>query len=393
MGVQGLLSLSAGWTDNAAAQAQLNRSAFVGDVRPSLVLTFGIPRASHSLAYTFGYNFYFPGSENNNYSNRLAYGGYFSLSPTVEMLLGASITQGQVNGLLLQQGSAMTPLQVLPNNFTYFAGSVLEGLGWDLARSWHASQATTFSFNIPLDGQVARRSYDLANVLGFERAWRSDAVGLDLRIDYSHLGSAPGPISSLVVRQQLTTAALLKWRHDLGHFFSFDLGAGGLMVFGLNGQRRSSFLPTGTAVGRYTRQEGTAELSYGHTVAANVFVSQSFEVDQVALRASLPLGSKSRVTFSSAAGYQHARTVDAVNRNVTTSSTDVILVDGTLTWRPVPPLEIFTRYQYFHQLPSATPDLQRHMVLLGVNVIYPTEAAVVLPARLPMRFDSTDSSN
>src|SRR5262245_16180038 len=129
--LQGQLSTSGGYNSNvtnAPTNANLSTDPNAPrveadeffDVRPSLVLTAGTPRALNRLAYAFSANLFLEHSNANSYSHALDWAGFFLLSPTTDLLVTANGSYAQTNTLTTLNPPDGQTLQVTPQGETKF---------------------------------------------------------------------------------------------------------------------------------------------------------------------------------------------------------------------------------------------------------------------------------
>jgi hypothetical protein len=412
--LQGVAVANAGWTDNVLSVPSNPppgtagpQADFFFDLRPSLVFTAGSPRFITRLAYTFDANLYATHSEADSYSNRLDWTGFILPSRTTELLIALSAREGRLNTFNLAEGSAATPIQVTPiGGTTYVGGSAQELFSWDITPQWRFVQSLGFNAYLPLDPRLSPNTFEVDTHYITERAFRHDAFGVDLRLDYSIFTEVRGPVLGpdgtttadgvvTPAQSQLILAPVAKWRHDYGHFWNSELDAGVIVVFPLSQTGSPIVQPAGLAAIRYLHPYGQADLSYAHTVQPNALAAQTFALDQLTLRGSVPFGQKSHVALSAAAGYQHGRVID-FGTGGTLSNVDLIVVDATLTWAPRAEFNIFARYQYFNQIGhegdfTPEPSFARNTVMIGVTGTYPGAPAAVVPTREALRVDRSDA--
>jgi hypothetical protein len=409
---QGMLTLTGGWTSNATGAAtapgQPEAADFFGVISPSIVFTSGVARAVNRVSYNFSAQLYVSHPELASYANRVDWAGFFTPSPNTQLLLGVTGTQSQLNTVnaLTTTDSSQTPIQVTTvGTEQYFGVSASEMLLWGFARVARLYQSAGFAAFIP-QARGLGDTYHASGALGLERAFRRDGFAGELRLDYTYFAAQRGPTLNpdgsvnpdgevVPARQHLTSNLLFRWRRDFGNFWNTELAAGVVMVMRANDGGGQIWQPMGLAAVRYLHPRGSVDLSYSHAVAPNALVQQTYASDTVTLRGSVPLGVKSRVFVSAGGGYSHGVVINSESGQ-TGSAVDLFLADATLNWAPLSGLSLFTRYQYSSQLPDAgqsppIPSISRHLVMVGVSGIYPTQAAAVVPSRLALRVDGSDN--
>ena len=412
--LQAQLSTFAAWTDNVLSAPDLPPPGQAGpqsdvyfEIKPGLIFSSGTARAIQRLAYFFTADLFATHSEANSYNHRLEWAGFFLPSKTTELLLGVALTEGRLNTFNLSQGSSLTPILVTPpGGVDFFGATASENFNWDITAQWRLFQTLNFNAYVPFNPRTMPDTYQVDQHLVSERAFRKDAFGFDLRIDVTEFTEVRGPtndasgqlVADGVVEPEqriLITGAVAKWRHDFGHFWNLELNFGFVETNRLQGGGVAIFQPAAKAAFRFLHDYGQAELSYDHTVMPNPIVAQTFALDQVALRGAVPLGLKSHVSIAATVAYQHGRVID-FDQGGDLASTDVVLVDGSVTWAPRREIQIYARYQYFDQvghqddfLPE--PSFTRHNVLVGAIATWPGEAAATVPTRQALRVDRSDA--
>jgi hypothetical protein len=416
--VQGVAFASVGFTDNVLSLPVPPPGAttpgpdwdFFFQLRPSVVLTTGTPRAIQRLAYVFDANLFASHSEANSYTNRLEWAGFFLPTKATEVLVSAAVSEGRLNTFNLTTGSAQQPLQaVAPGGTTFVGATLLQSLNWELAQNWRSLQTLGFNAYVPIDPRLTPSSFEVDTHWGTDHGWKHDALGFDLRVDwvlYTEVrGPAPPvtgggvPTGNGVVspqQQQIINALVLKWKHDFGHFWNTQAELGAVIDTPANGTGSSIVQPAALAAVRYLHPYSQVELNYAHTVQPNTIVGQTFAIDSVLLRVAVPFGEKSRVVGSASGGYQHGSVLDLVTGG-TTSSVELILADATITWSPRREFNAYVRYQYFNQIghasdPAPQPSLSRQTVMLGITGAFPGEPAAVVPTREALRVDRSDAT-
>jgi hypothetical protein len=369
---------------------------FQFELRPSLILTTGVPRAVQRLAYLFDLFVFAKNGDADSYTHRVEWGGVFLPSKTTQMLLFAAFNEGRLNTFTLTQSSATQPVLVTPpGGVTFIGGQTTETFAWDVTALWRLTQSLAFSGYWPLDPRTSPDTYTLDSHVIPERVFQYDAIGLDLRNNYVLYSQLVAPDGTVTAQQQtLLNSLTARWRHDFGHFWNSELTAGLIEGNVLGADGPSVWMPTGLAAIRYLHPYAQVDLSYAHTVQPNPLVAQTFELDQVALRGGLPLGLKTHLWLSAAVAYQYAKELDFLN-GTTVGRAQVVAVDGTLIWAPRTEIQLFARYQYADQIgyaqdPLPLPSYTRQVGLIGMIVTYPGDPAAVVPNRQALRVDRTD---
>jgi hypothetical protein len=411
--LQGQVALSGGWTDNVLSVPDFPppgqkppESDFYFELRPSLILTAGVPRAVQRLAYVFTADLFATHSEADSYNHRLEWSGFFLPSKTTELTLTASFVEGRQNNFNLQTSSALVDVAALPPGGVTFIGvNAGEQLGAELTQVWRFNQSLAFNAYIPIDPTITPQTYSLDNHLGAERSWQRDALGADVRTNFIEFTQVPGVSTgadgqivtgSLIYpeRRVLIDAASARWRHDFGHWWNLELD-GGVVESSLTNGGSVHIDPLALLALRFLHVYGNAELSFRYDTLPNPQIAQVYSAANVSLRGAVPLGLKSHVTLATTVGYLNGRIID-FETNGTLGTTQVVVADTTLTWAPRPEIQIYLRYSFFDQFgnvndPSPQQSFLRHNILLGLIATWPAQAAAIVPSRQALRVDRGDA--
>ncbi len=363
-------------------------------VSPGVVLASASPRVIHRLSYLFSYDVYFQQDDASTASNQLEYRGFFDLSPRVNLLAGAAAMQtNQYNTFMLAPPGAGAVNATPSGSGNFLSATADELLSIDLGPDLRGREGLGVAEDTPLFGSVAPRTFVGNGRLGLDRAFRSDAVGVEARAEYSIIdGSFAFDGQPQGQQQQLVATSVALWRRDWTRELSSRLEAGALWVQRVN-TGHHFWEPAGTAALAYTTDYGDAEIAYDHTVTTNLMLGQTFLVDEVRLRGSVPLTKKREVTLSASAGYQLGQVLDD---NLTLAArVDAILADVGPAWQVSDLLLLGIRYQYIGQISDAkVPPLPltyvRNTVMVGATFRFPSEREMPRAYRAPRRVDGSD---
>ncbi len=400
-GLQALGDVSLGWTDNVRSSPDYPPPGVPPKVADGfLVLSPGIaystasPGALQRFGYTYSLTLYREQTDANASAQRLDYRGVFDLSPRVGLVLGAAASQARpYSSMTLTSAGASELGAWLPGSETFvvFRGDQL--LSIDVTPEVRAWQGAELAVGTPMFGADAPRTVEGAGRLGAERLFRADAVGLETRGAYSVVTSAVGADGAAVgtVRQVVATA-VGTWRHDFGLYFASRLEAGATRVQRLE-SGRGFWHPTGTAALGYATDWADAELAYAHRVTTNVTLGQSSVVDEVRLRALVPLTDGREVFAEGSAGAQRGRLIE--EDATLAAHVNVYLADAALAWRVTPWGAIALRYQYAEQrsdapLPPLPLSFIRNTVMVVFGLRFPPDSELPQRYRAPRRVDRSD---
>jgi hypothetical protein len=391
-----------GYTDNVASAPDNPPPGLRGaesdsfaDVAPSLVLAYGGTRSTQRLAYTLFANFYVNHSEANSYSNTLLWQATWETSARTKLATGLSVAGGKFSAFQLNTPSSQTTItQLPPGAFGFVSAAATEGFAYEPTPDWQWSQGAGFVTFQPIDAGQQPKTYSTDLGLGVERSWRSNALAFGVRSNLLVLGNAMATTTANPSNSQLIETATLRWRHDLDVRWSSELGAGTTTILLAHDLGKNATEPWGRAALRYTQRLVSADLAYEHAAMPNIFVAQTFFVDQVTLSASVPFG-RSGLALGAGSGYQYAR-LQTIG-NGAGGSAQIFLADGSLSWAAQgSSLGVSLRYVHFQQTASnemgMTPltSMSRNLVLLNVSAAYPNQQAGAQPIRSPLRVDKSD---
>ncbi|AKT37773.1 hypothetical protein [Chondromyces crocatus] len=388
--VHGVATASVGVTDNIlstpeseepepgepAAPALAREADGFGVLSPGLVARYDTPRTSQTLRYTFIANLFFRHSEANSYTNTLTYAGRVITSPTTQLSFGAVAAQGQLNTFIRDQGSGQTPIEALPGGgIPFLQGALNQGFTKQMSPTLSLSEALAFMVYAP-QTETPLRNYTGTGTLSAHRYWNHDTGAILLRSAYTHFDNVnvatAGEEPRFVGRDQLVTTLAASWIHDYGRYFSHQLDLGVSQATDLNSPYGQLWQPVGLAALRYTRAEVQAEAAYSHTAAPNVYLGQLSLLDQVSLRAAVPLSHAARLSAVGSVGLQrNLPIVQGELGNVIT----IWLADASLQWVPVrtvPELRLALRYQHINQV-SEVAQIVRNSLLLSATFTFPQD--------------------
>jgi hypothetical protein len=398
--LQGVFTGSLGVTDNVYSSAEPDEEAdpdadgpeadAFGSVSPGLLFRYDTPRTSQTLSYTFTANFFFSQFDASSYTNSAAWAGRFITSPTTALSLGATGTHGQLNTLVRNQEPGQTQLDPVPGGTStvFLQGGLSQGFSKQLSPVLTMAEGASFTAYEPLQENPPRTT-NVAGTLSAQRLWRHDTGTLALSAAYTHFenvnaGTDEAPL--YVARDQLLASLVASWQHDYGRHFSSQLDVGVSQATDVSGGYAQLWQPVGLAAVRYAREEGQAELAYAHAAQLNVFLQQLALVDQVTLRAALPVNAAARLGSEGSVGVQRSQPIE---EGVLGAPSTVFLADAALLWSPVtriPDFELSLRYQHVNQLApgagGATDQIVTNTLIASVSGAFPrttvTENRIVM---------------
>ncbi len=385
--VRGAILASGGWTDNARSQPSSapggqQRDEFF-DLQPGMIVAHETPTFVEQLGVRLTSSSYLENPEARAYAGRLDWGGFFELSPSSSILLGASGQIGRFNTFTTLDGAAGTPITALPpSGITFTTLGAQEQAAHDFSPAWRGLQGLEVNSFLPLSSGAAQpKSVSVDHRFGGERSYVRDALGFEIRNAYALYTAVAG---SRAQQAQLTESIVGRWRHELSREFGSQLDAGAAVVTRADDFGGALFLPVVTAMLRYTVDAGQAEASYSHAATANVFVGQTFVSDSGVLRLGLPLG-RSRFALSGSLGVSRGRAANTSDGTYG-PAISVLVADAALSWAATPEVGVSLRYQLTDQhggavMDQLAPSYLRSTVLLSIAAVYPAQQRAGLPYR------------
>jgi hypothetical protein len=268
----------------------------------------------------------------------------------------------------------------VPGGASFVSPTVRELFSWDITPQYRAQQVLAFGSFVPIGTTIRPSSYDLDLRLLADRNWAKHSVGLDLRVAWAMFSELQDPMTMAILsseRQQMIVGIGTRYRYDITHRWSSEAGGGVLFVKQLGDMGASAINYNLNTAIRYGHEYGTAELSYAHTVAPNVFIAQTFISDGVYLRGSLPIGGEtSRVFAGASTGLVHSRQLSLTGMAQTTGTVTVWLADAGIGWAPRDEVDLGIRYQIIEQVGnpmdiSPIPSFSRNSVIFSISGRYP----------------------
>jgi hypothetical protein len=357
---------------------------------PGLVLALSTPRSVHRLGYTFTYVLFLEGPPTqNSTANRLDYQGFVDVSPRTSLLLDANVMQSRTDAATgLGQDASL-----VPGPTSYLAATADETLAIDLAAQWRAWEGASFLLQTPLPAGPNPQTTSLAARAGIEHAWRSEALGVEGRLNDTIIrnsvlldGSPAG------TQDELTDTGVVQWRQDLGRHFTDRVEAGVMRIDRLN-THTGFWAPAAAAAITYTNDQGALELSYAHTMTSNLLLGQYLLVDEVMLHGAIPVIRRPEVVLTTTAGYQAGQ---LLNEDTSLAAhVNTFLVDVGVAYQVADPLSIGLRYQYIQRwsdvtLPPLPLSFTRNTVLLSATIKWPPDREMPRRYRAPQRVDRSD---
>jgi hypothetical protein len=399
--LQGVGEARLGYTDNVQSAPDVPipgsapKSAGVTTyLSPGLVLALTSRRSVQRLTYTFAYDLAFGPTTLSRASNLIGYRALFDLSPSWEIIVGASAIQSNSSSAILIAPPGAGAVNAVPTGSgSFLVATADELLSYAPAVGVRAYQSATVSEQTPIFDTVAPRTFAVGGRLGLERSWETDALAVEPRVDYAAITGSLRPDGTPAGEQrQIIGAGVGIWRHDWGRSFASRLEAGALRAERLNSDS-GMWEPIGTAAFAYVTAFGDAEISYNHNLTTNLLLGQFLQVDEARLRGGVPLTKKGEILLGGTTGYQRGLILDE-NLN-DAAHVNLLMLDVGVGWQTTQSLLLGIRYQHIDQMSDVrTPPLPvsftRNSIMVGAIFHYPPDNEMPRGYRAPQRVDRSD---
>lgn len=328
-------------------------------------------------------------------SNRLVLNSAFDLSQRTSLLFSADVGHTSVTNSLVLGSPSNVPGGAIPLTVgQLFTSRVGEGVSWEASPTIRFTQLAdaTYITTINAPPALSVEAYLANAVLSLDRAFPTDAVGIDLRGGYAVSHIAPLPTSRLV-----PISLTPHWRHDLSQTLTSLFVAGATVVVSPDPDTRTLAGPFGQATLTYLLGDSTFDLTGSVGPTANALTAQLIYADQVMLRTTTALSVEHHIVGTAGVGYTHGSVIELRRNIVPQPDFDAFIADTGVTWSPTPAVDLFVRYQYVDQLTAAgagavaTPALQRHAVIIGIQLATRPDP-IRVPTQFPQRVDRSDAA-
>lgn len=399
--LQGVYEATVGATDNVTASPDEpiadvppKESDLFAVLSPGVLYAIRSDTAQHRFAYTLAANLFARNFDASAFTNRLESQSFFDLSPSLDLVLGASVTQDHRNTDNRFSEVSSTVLRAgVPGTGAFLTARLDESIHYEIARDWRARQAASAAVLTPVF-ESGTRTYETDQRLGVERVWRDDALGPEIAVEYS-LMEDPVTLDGTPTsdQSQIITAAQLRWRHDWSRDVTSSLSAGALQMNRLTSEGRYRTV-IGEGILAYTRRDGNATLTLRRSATTSLFLAQTTVVNEVDLRGSVPLDDDRKFWLGASAGVQDGELLDLEGQPA--AEVDVYLADLGVSWRPYDYLSFTARFQHVTQRSDAlAPPLPltyaSNALMLGVRWIHPHDEQLVRTYHAPRRVDQSDT--
>jgi hypothetical protein len=275
-----------------------------------------------------------------------------------------------------------------------FTSRVGEGVSWEVSPRMRFTQLAdaTYITTIGAPANLSLEAYLANGVLSLDRVWPTDAIGVDLRGGYAQASVPPLPTSRLI-----PLALTPHWRHDISRTFTSLFVAGATVVVSPDPGTKTLAGPFAQATLRYLLDDSTFDLTGSVGTTANALTAQLLYADQVTFATTTALSVRHHIVGSAGLGYTHGSVIELRRAVTPQPDFDAFIGDVGVTWAPTPAVGLFARYQFVDQITAtgvgaaATPALQRHAVIIGIQLSARPDP-IRVPTQFPQRVDRSDAS-
>jgi hypothetical protein len=409
-------------TDNVNAVAGDNnpQSDLYTELRPGVLFAFEGPRMIHNLSAELDLLEYAANAGQPAVNVRGGWQGFFLPGPRSEIVLTANGGTGYTNALAGLSSPDTSMMGVVPAGSAEMRNlDASEYLSWQSTKETRTSQTAFVRWTATNDDQpmpTTTAAFETGGVLGFERSFHHDTVGIEAGGSYLRLERV-APAGALLpsrLDQQINPRASAVWRHDLSKLWSLDLNGGLVYVnpvgtdpysMGAPPDRRAQPFPIFGGVLAYTDVWGRATLSANRSVTPDLFLAQNTVDDQVTLRLALPLPwldeyphmRNPKLVGLGSLGVERTQLVDPITTNLL-GTFDLARIDVGVGWTPRPGQTYGLRYEFVYQhgdsaAAMVTPSYHRDTLFFTFALRWPEDVAVKVPRRTEsVRSDRKDLS-
>ncbi|MCA9676700.1 MAG: hypothetical protein H6708_32165 [Kofleriaceae bacterium] len=402
--------LETGWTDNifsAPSDTTVGAPAREGDayaqLRPGLLFTWERPRMIQQLEAAIEGTGYASHTEAWTLSYHGAWRAFFLVSPRSEASTTATASAGTLNTFTTTTTADNGQVAVLPsatNDFT--SVDVAEHFSYQVTRPLRVTQSLTGRLFDTSDDTLmtSTAGREVGGSLGLDRAWRYDAVGLNVATSYVSLSRVNMGVADETSTDQMNAQLTLSWRRDLSRRWTSVVDGGVTSIVPLDAADEVVVQPTvGVQLG-YFPNWGNAGLQLRRSVAPNLYIAQNTITDQAGVNAWLPLPwladdpNLPKLSAQGTAGFARTRLIDAVT-GTAVSSFDVATADAAVNYLMNPSAVFTLRYQFIVQNGDETAltqvfDYTRHSIILSFHGRWPSRLAAEMPVRATLRVDRSN---
>ena len=205
---------------------------------PAVELDYDRRQLEQSLTYAFTANLQFNPdfsitSGNATYANRAVYQAHAYLTPTVDALFGASLTEAPLNTVAVAVAPGSVEPATAPPGYSYnLQGSVNEALTKQFSENWSGTESGAFTFGVPLDVKTAAQDIFAGTVaLAASHAWNYDTGIVTASSTLAHFTSGTDFTGTKQPAfDQSVNTLVASWRREWTESFSTQLDGGVLQA-------------------------------------------------------------------------------------------------------------------------------------------------------------------
>lgn len=403
------------FTDNVFSERRGNQDGdLFFQIRPGILLTYGMPRMIHDLNAEAEVTQYALHSEEASVTGRGAWRAFFLPSPRSEVILSANGGSSRLSALTTRNVSDTPILEVQPlgavdaltaDGSQYFSYVLTRELRFSqglFARASRTDDNADDPMTPDMDEATIVTSREAGARMAIDRDFRMNSISLELAASVLRLERvAPeGAAMGSRLDRQINPRVRAQWRHDLDRKVSTSIDGGVVYVYPYGNDpynpdddgREAGYFPIVGAALNYTDVWGVAQMSIRRDVQPNLFVGQNTVNDSAVISAAMPLPWKEenrrrapKLVGIGSIGVSRTQLVDPKTSDLA-SSIGVGRIDVGIMYAVKPGLSWGVRYELLIQTGDdrANPPIQgffRNSFYFTFKVRYPEDVAAQVPKR------------
>lgn len=378
-----------GYSDNATFQTNdtLRTSASFLELRPGVGLWIDGKRTSEVLAYSLRMNQVLTDQDNTfTYSNNALFRVTHQVNARDAMTVEVGATQGRTSSFLVLANQGGAPLAAgQPQVVHFVTGHVGETYSHQFTPRVTGFQNIIATAYVPTDTESTQaRSWAVTNMLGLARAWKRDELRGELTTGYAVFDAIRvGGVVTVPRQPQLLGTATLRWQRDLTPLWQSTLALGATIVANAEDPANRAWGPYALATLRRNFRQGSAYVTYSHTVQQNVFIGQTLSVDQLSAGFAVPLDGRGRYLATSAVSYGRGETLSTGQAGVPNTQYTFVQGEAALTWIVSNALRATGRFTRLQQMGGSeigqAPTFNYNAITLEASVMLPEPRTPILP--------------
>jgi hypothetical protein len=397
------------FTDNVFSEQRGRQDGdFFFQLRPGLILSYGIPRMIHDLNLEAEVTQYALHGNEASVTGRAGWRAFFLTGPRSEILLQANAGTGVLSSLTTRTTPDQAPMIELQpvGNPAFRAADASQYGSYIATRQFRLSErlfgrASRTDDN--LDNPTIITAAEAGGSVGIERRFQKSSFSIDLGASVLRLErvAAPGAIIPSRLDRQVNPRVRAAWRRDIDRKLSASLDGGLVYVipFGTDpynpmaGARRRGLFPVVGAQLAYTDVFGISTLSLRRDVTPNLLIAQNTVSDVAIIAAALPIpwreDNRRRAPKLIGLGSVAAMRTQLVDPQTSDlqSSFGVARLDLGIQYSVRPGFSYTVRYEFMYQssnrddMGEQIPGFYRNTFYFSFKYRWPEELAAQVPKR------------